>query len=71
MNHRHTRPRERAQAAPRWCVTKHVDIVALLTLATVTDDTEWKNRAADELIRLPSPLHRHLLAACEAVRGRS
>lgn len=62
MNQRHTRPRELAQAASPWCVTKHVDIVALLTLATVTDDIEWKTRAADELIRLPSSQRRRLLA---------
>lgn len=55
--------RKRGQVAPRWCTTNQVDTIALLTLADITGDAEWRARADDELIRLPAPHRRRLLAS--------
>lgn len=61
MNHVDSRYREVAQA-PHWCLSKYVDVIAVLTLAAETGDVEWRARAVDELIRVPSPHRRQLLA---------
>jgi hypothetical protein len=63
MPNLNSRAREGGQVAPRWCITKHVDIITLLTLADATGDIEWQACALDELIRLPSRHRRRLLSA--------
>jgi hypothetical protein len=51
MNRVNIRSREGAQA-PLWCISKHIDIIAVMTLAAETGHLEWQS---------PGPCRRRLV----------